>query len=237
MNPAGKLIESFGAKPEKRSDDLLGAVTWLAAAGASELFVDASSVPCQALTFWTRAVASVFPGPSTYLAEPTAIWQVEDLLAGGASRIAVQGAALQDPDFIREVTRHCGSEALAVAISARRENESWRVFSGKRGPATEWDAITWARVAEAQGAGELLIEAAVESSSGQAYDLELLAEVTRRVARPVVACGDPRSLEDCLDALLIGNADAVLLTSSLLANRQSLEAIRAYLEEYGIACA
>lgn len=236
LNPAGEPIAAVEAGLAKRSDDLVGIVTSLAAAGAGELFLDARSVPQQALAFWSKAVASAFPGSLTVMAEPTAIAGVENLLDSGASRIAVQGAALDDPNLIAEATRRFGSESLAVVVTARKERETWRVYRGKHGPATEWDAITWARVAEAQGAGELIVEASGESSSDQPYDLELLGEVTRNVARPVVARGDARSIEDCLDVLLIGNADAVLLTPSLLSGQRSLEAIRAYLEEHGVSC-
>jgi cyclase len=218
------------------SDDLRGAAASLTRVGASELFVDARGVPQQALALWSGAVASAFLGRSTFLAEPATAAQLVDLLDSRASRVAVQDIALENPNVIAEVTRRCGPESLVVAIFARKENETWRVYRGRYGAATEWDAVTWARVAEAQGVCELIVETLQEENSGEPYDLDLLGEVARRVAVPVVAIGEPRSIDDCLDALLVGNADAVLLTPSLISGMGSLEAIRADLEEHGVSC-
>lgn len=218
------------------SDDLRRVVTSLTDSGASELFVDARSLSKDVLSLWAGSIASFYPGPFTFLSEPATTAQVENLLDSGASRIAVQRRALEDPDFMAESTRRLGSGSLAVVIAARRENESWRVYTGKPGVATEWDAITWARVAEAQGAAELIVEASPEASSDEPYDLELLSAVARAVARPVIALGEPRSFEDCLDALLVGDADAVLLTPALVSGPRSLEAIRLFFGEHGVSC-
>ncbi|MGD8697983.1 MAG: HisA/HisF-related TIM barrel protein [Gemmatimonadales bacterium] len=220
----------------KPSDDLRRVVTSLTNAGWNELFVDARSLSEAVLSHWAGAVASFFPGPFTLLTESATAAQVENLLDSGASRIAVQRRALEDPNLIAESTRRFGSGSLAVVVGARRENESWRVYTGKPGVATEWDAITWARVAEAQGAAELIVEALPGASSDEPYDLELLSEVARAVARPVIAFGEPRSVEDCLDALLVGDADAVLLTPALVSGPRSREAIRLFLEEHGVSC-
>ncbi len=229
-------IASLEPESAKARDRLRREVESLADVGASELFVDVRSLPQETLSLWCGAAASVFPGRLTVLAEPTTVEQAQDLLASGASRLAVQDAALDDPSIIGEVKRRLGSDSLAVMISARCENEIWRVYKRREGAATEWDAVTWARVAEAQGAGELIVEMPPVVGVAGPYDLDLLCEITRHVDRPVVAFGQSLSIEACLDALVVGNADAVLLTPPLGLGRGWLEAIRRYLEEYGVSC-
>lgn len=220
-----------------RSDVAVAVANELTSAGVGELLVDASHVPFEALISWSRALSTSFSGSLALQFEPAAIMEVEELLAAGVRRVAVQRRALEDPDFIADVTRRFGSEVLAVAISVRKEIDVWRVCAGPLGPATEWDAITWARVAEAQGAAELIVDVVGGPPPGEPYDLDLLAELAGSLARPVTARGNPRSPEDCFDALMIGNVDAVLLGPALFSGPGALREIRDYLEEHGVACA
>jgi cyclase len=234
LDAAGRLVRAVELQ-DTISDDPLVAMGALAAAGASELFIDADAVPVKTARLFLEGAATAFSGCLTIQVEPGAIADVGDLLALGVSRVAVQRVALEDPNFISAAARRFRSDALAVAISAREENGVWRVYKGAVGPATEWGAVTWARVAEAQGAAELIVQPLGDSSTAKPYGLNLLAELTRSVARPVVARVDPGSAEDILDALLIGDAEAVLLDPALLSRRDALRKIREYLEEHGIS--
>ena len=236
LNAAGKLVRAV-ALEETRSDDPLVVVSALAAVGASELLIDLGTIPLGDVRSLLERAATIFPGSLTCQVEPRVSAEVGDLLAVGARRVAVQRVALEDPNFISAAARRFGSDALAVAISAREENDVWRVYEGAVGPATEWDAVTWARVAEAQGAAELIVQPLGDSSTAEPYGLNMLAKLTRSVARPVVARVDARSAEDVLDALLIGDADAVLLGPTLLSGRDALRKIRVYLEDHGVSCA
>lgn len=209
----------------------------LAAFGANELLIDADALSVETARSLFERAAAAFAGSLTCQVEPGSVGEVEELLAVGVRRVAVQRAALEDPNFIADVARRTGSDALAVAISAREEGGIWRVYEAAGGPATEWDAVTWARVAEAQGAAELIVAPLGDSGRAAPDGLDLLAELTSAVARPVVARVDPRSVEDVLDALLIGDVDAVLLGPELLSGREALRLIRAYLEEHGVSFA
>lgn len=212
-------------------------VAALAAVGANELLIDAGAVSRGRARSLSERAAAAFPGSVFCQVEPRDIAEVEDLLTLGVRRVAVRRRALADPNFISAVAHRFGSDGLAVAISAREENGVWRVYEAAAGPATEWDAITWARVAEAQGAGELIVEPLEAPNAAGPHGLDLLAELTGKVAKPIVARVDPQSADDVLDALLIGDADAVLLGPALLSERDSLRVIRAYLDEHGVSCA
>jgi cyclase len=166
--------------------------------------------------------------------EPATVVEAGQLFEAGAARVAVQAAALRDPSLIASLTRTFGSEALAVAITAGGEHEDWRVFVSRHGEASEWDAVTWARVAEAQGAGELIVESRSGGRHGGPFDLELLAAVSAAVARPVVASGDPREIEDLFDALMIGNANAVVVGSLVRSGRPTVREVKVFLAEHGL---
>lgn len=166
--------------------------------------------------------------------EPATVVEAGQLLEAGAARVAIQAAALRDPDLIARLTRAFGSEALAVAITAGGEHEDWRVLVSDRGDASEWDAVTWARVAEAQGAGELIVESRGGGRHGGPFDLELLGAVSAAVNRPVVASGDAREIEDLFDALMIGNADAVVVGSLVRPGRLTIRDVKVFLADRGL---
>jgi cyclase len=231
---AGRLVEHWRTE---RNADLVDAAVACAEAGASEILIDGRASASDTLIPLVRELAPAVRLPVTVATEPVTVTQAEAFLTAGVSRVAVQTTALADPDFIAALTRQLGSESLAVFVAARHENEIWRVFQGPRGAATEWDPVTWAKVAEAQGAGELIVEPLGGGPDGTPYDLDLLSAVSSAVARPVVAAGAAASLEDLLDALMMGNADAVLLGQVLHSGAVTLASIAEYLGEHGLACA
>jgi cyclase len=233
---AGRLVERVEPRRTERSADLVEAALAYAEAGAREILINGRASPPDTLIPLARELAAAVRLPVTIATEPVTVTQAEAFLTAGVSRIAVQTTALADPDFIAALTGQLGSESLAVLLAARREGEVWRVFQGPQGVATEWDPITWAKVAEAQGAGELIVEPLGGGPDGTPYDLDLLSAVSSAVARPVVAAGAAASLEDLLDALMIGNADAVLLGQLLRSGAVTLASIAEYLGEHGLAC-
>ncbi len=234
---AGKLVERVELLRTEPSTDLVEAATAYAEAGAREVLIDCRATPPDGLIPLARELAPAILPPVTMATEPVTVTQAEALLTAGVSRVAVQTAALADPDFIAALTRRLGPESLAVIVAARREGEIWRVYEGRHGAATEWDPVTWAEVAEAQGAGEMIVEPLGGGPNGTPFDLDLLGAVSSAVARPVVAAGAAGSVEDLLDALMIGNADAVLLGSLLHSGAVTFESIAEYLGEHGLACA
>ncbi len=231
------MVERVGPRKTERGADPVEAAVAYAEAGARELLIDGRASPPDMLIPLARELAPAVRLPVTIGTEPATVAQAEVFLTAGVTRVAVQAMGLADPDFIAALTGHLGSESVSVFIAARREGEIWRVYEGPHGAATEWDPVTWAKVAEAQGAGELIVEPLGGDPQGTPYDLDLLGAVSSAVTRPVVAAGTPGGVEDLLDALMIGNADAVLLGSLLHSGAVTLEFIAEYLGEHGLACA
>ncbi len=158
----------------------------------------------------------------------------ESMVAAGAARVVIQKAALDDPDRIAGLSREFGVEAVAVAITAGGEDEGWRVYDGRDGQPTEWDAVTWARVVEAQNGGLIVVESPGGGPHGEPFDLQLLAAITGAVARPVLAAGEPEGIEDLFDALMIGNVSGVLVSSLVHSGEVTIPEIRAFLREHGL---
>jgi cyclase len=198
-------------------------------AGADELFLIARGAPLGSLTQLAERITSKLSIPLSVWMDRVSESEVGELLAAGAARLAIQSAALDDPNFISFLSRSFGSESIAVAIAAQREGERWRVQETLGGSATEWDPLTWAAVAEAQGAGAVIIESS-GGREGEPFDLELLEAVASAVAMPVIAAGEPEAVEDVFDALMIGKAAAVLLDSRA---RTKVGDVKAYLGERG----
>lgn len=159
----------------------------------------------------------------------------KELLRAGADKIAVNSAAVRNPDLINEAAYKFGSQCVVCAIDAkRREQGSWEVYlNGGRLP-TGIDAVTWAQEAVSRGAGEILLTSMDCDGKKTGYDLELTRAVSERVGVPVIASGGAGALEHFYDALTVGKADAVLAASLFHFNEIPIETLKAYLSERGI---
>jgi cyclase len=157
------------------------------------------------------------------------------ILGAGADKVAVNTAALTDPDLVQRAADHFGSQCVVVAIDARRTESAesgWEVYThGGRTP-TGVDAVAWARRAEALGAGEILLTSMDRDGTRDGYDLPLLNAVAGQVRIPVIASGGAGALEH-LDAALAAGAHAVLAASIFHFGEYTLAEARRYLAGRG----
>jgi cyclase len=138
------------------------------------------------------------------------------LLRAGADKISINTAALENPAIISECADAFGSQAVVVAIDARRDpavQEKWQVFAYGGRRETGLDAVAYAMEAERLGAGEILLTSMDQDGRRSGYDLALLTAVTAAVRVPVIASGGASSVQHLVDAVRIGGADAVLAAS------------------------
>jgi cyclase len=169
------------------------------------------------------------------------IRSVEDAgraLRAGADKVAVNTAAVRDPDLVRRLADSFGSQCVVAAVDVRRIGEirgtgpATRVFvTGGRDP-TDLDGLEWMGRLEALGAGEVLLTSMDRDGTQQGYDLELLAAASRRVCIPVIASGGAGRLEHLAEALDAG-AHGVLAASIFHDQGRSLPEARAFLRERG----
>ena len=144
------------------------------------------------------------------------IRQVEDarrLLLAGADKISVNTAAVENRDLISACADAFGSQAVVVAIDAKRAASGWDVFTYGGRTATGLNVIDYAVDAERRGAGEILLTSMDRDGAKTGYDLALLKAVTSAVRVPVIASGGAGNAQHMVDAVLDGGADAVLAAS------------------------
>lgn len=144
------------------------------------------------------------------------IRQVDDarrLLLAGADKISVNTAAVENPDLISACADAFGSQAVVVAIDAKRTDDGWRVFTYGGRTDTGLDVVEYAVNAVKRGAGEILLTSMDRDGAKSGYDLDLLKAVTSAVNVPVIASGGAGNAQHMVEAVTKGGADAVLAAS------------------------
>ena len=138
---------------------------------------------------------------------------VRALLLAGADKVAINTAAVEEPDLIDAASRKFGAQCIVIAIDAKRVGDHWEVFvHGGRTP-TGKDAVKFAVEAVERGAGELLVTSMDRDGTRAGYDIPLLKEISSRVRAPVIASGGAGNLEDLVAAIRDGGAAAALAAS------------------------
>jgi len=156
------------------------------------------------------------------------------LLLAGADKVSVNSAAVKRPELIRELSEHFGSQAVVLAIDARRKGASWEVYvAGGRTP-TGLDALKWAERGARLGAGEILLTSMDADGTKAGFDLALCRAISQVVGVPVVASGGAGNKEHFAQVLQDGVADAALAASVFHFGEISIPELKAYLAQQGI---
>jgi cyclase len=205
-------------------------------AGADEVcFLDISASPEGRSTLVdvvARTADQVF-APLTVGGGVRSVADADRLLVAGADKIALNTAAIRNPQLIAELADQFGVQAIVVAIDARRDGEGWQVYShGGRTP-EGLDALAWARQVADLGAGEILLTSMDRDGTQRGYDLELLRALCGAVSVPVIASGGVGELAHLAEGLDAG-ADAVLAASIFHYGTYSIGEAKRYLAERGI---
>ena len=157
------------------------------------------------------------------------------VLDAGADKVAVNSAAVADPELISRLADVFGSQCVVVAIDAKQRGEDeWEVYvNGGRTP-TGRDAVEWAKEAAELGAGEFMLTSMDRDGTKEGYDLALTATVADAVDIPVIASGGAGTLEHLADAIEIGRADAVLCASIFHYGQYRVRDAKQSLKERGV---
>jgi cyclase len=164
---------------------------------------------------------------------------IRNLLNAGADKVSINSAAVKDPKLIKDAAKKFGSQCIVVAIDAKRvvdnkRNKRWEVYiNGGRIP-TGKDAIKWARQAESQGAGEILLTSMDFDGTKDGYDIELNRKISESVSIPVIASGGAGKPKHFKDVLTVGKADAALAASIFHYGEYSVGQIKKYLKTEGV---
>ncbi len=165
---------------------------------------------------------------------------VEDfkaVLREGADEVAVNSAAIMNPNLISEAADKFGSQCVVVAIDAKRraDGSGWNIFKNGGRVDMGIDAVEWAMKADKLGAGEILLTSMDCDGTKNGYDIELTRMVSENVSIPVIASGGAGNLEHFYDALDAGKADAALAASLFHFKELEIKEVKQYLRDRRIS--
>jgi cyclase len=155
-------------------------------------------------------------------------------LCSGADKVAVNTAAIDQPDLITKLADVFGSQCIVVAVDARKVGRRYEVSSHSATKRTGLEAVSWAKEAAERGAGELLVTSIDRDGTKKGYDIELLSAVTSQVNVPVVASGGAGTLEHFLQALRDARCDAALAASLFHYKELTVGQVKDYLDANGV---
>ena len=159
---------------------------------------------------------------------------IRNLLNVGADKVGINTSAILNPNFVSESSSRFGSQAIVVAIDAKKIDEHYEVFTHGGRNATGINAIEWAKKMADFGAGELLVTSMDRDGTKKGFDNNLMKSISDVVDIPIIASGGAGSLRHLVDGIKEGEADAVLAASIFHYGEYSIKEAKKYMYEHGI---
>ena len=160
---------------------------------------------------------------------------INNLLLSGADKVSINTAAVKDINFIKEASKKFGAQCIVVAVDAKKISEKkWEVFTHGGRNKTGIDAIEYAKKAQNNGAGEILLTSMDKDGTKSGYDLELLKKITSSLSIPVIASGGVGNLDHLYEGVKEGGASALLAASIFHFGELSIKEVKDYLNSKGI---
>jgi cyclase len=152
----------------------------------------------------------------------------------GADKISINSAAIADPSLITCIAQRFGSQAVIVAIDAKRNGKGFASYTAGGRIESGRNAVEWAKEAQDRGAGEILLTSMDRDGTGAGFDCELTRAVSEAVRIPVIASGGAGSAEDFVHVFREGAADAALAASIFHFGLSSISELKRYLLVAGV---
>lgn len=141
------------------------------------------------------------------------IEDIGNLLKIGADKISINNEALDNPTFISQAAERFGSQCIIISIDAKKIGKEHYVFKNRGQINTKKKSVEWAKEVQKLGAGEIFLTSIDKDGTMSGYDLELIKKVASAVSIPVIACGGAGKVQDIIDAIKKGGANAISLAS------------------------
>lgn len=234
---AGRVVKGTNFRNLRDAGDPVECARRSEEEGADEIVVldvSATAEEREASLETVRRIADQLFIPLTVGGGVRSIEGFRRLLQAGADRVAINTAAVDDPDLIMRCAREFGVQAVVLACDAKRSEEGWEVMTRSGSNGTGLDAVEWCRRAAEIGAGEILLTSIDADGTQDGYDLELLRAVTNVVDVPVIASGGAGRLVHFREAIESGGASAVLAASLFHDLRLSIGELKVFLADSGI---
>ncbi len=210
--------------------------------GADEItFLDitASSDDRETTVHMVEAIASEVFIPLTVGGGIRKVEDIRTMLNAGADKVAINTAAIHNPELVKEAAEYYGSQCIVVAIDAKKvskegEPDKWDIFTHGGRKDTGIDAVEWAKKMADYGAGELLVTSMDKDGTKSGFNIPLTKAIVDAVNIPVIASGGVGNLQHLADGVLKAGADAVLAASIFHFNEYTVGEAKEYMSEQGI---
>ncbi len=144
------------------------------------------------------------------------IEDIQSVLKSGADKVAINTAAIHNPELIEEASNKFGASTIVVSIAAKRQSDGkYEAYTDNGREKSGIEVLIWAKKVEDLGAGEILLTSIDRDGTGQGFDQELVRGVATSVGIPVIACGGAGRISHVHDVIAEGKADAVSAASML----------------------
>lgn len=234
----GRVVKGVNFKNLIDAGDPVSQAEFYSKAGADELcFLDitASSEDRDTIFDIVRSVAKVCFIPFTVGGGVRKVEDIRKLLLCGADKVAINSAAVSNPDLVKEASRKFGSQCVVVAIDAKKNSQGkFEVFVKGGRQATGIDAILWAKKMQDFGAGEILLTSMDKDGTKMGYDLELIKAISSQLEIPVIASGGVGNLQHLADGVKSG-ASAILAASIFHFKEYTIKEAKDFLRKQNIA--
>jgi len=161
---------------------------------------------------------------------------IRTLLNAGADKVAINTAAVFNPDFVAEASSKFGAQCIVVALDAKQVvPNKWEIFTHGGRKSSGIDAIDWAKNMAQLGAGEILLTSMNQDGVKNGYDLEITRLISENVNIPVIASGGAGNLQHLADGIIYGKAQAVLAASIFHFGQFTIGEAKTYLKAQNIA--
>lgn len=188
-----------------------------------------------------RALADTIRSVARELFIPLAVgggirteFDADAVVEAGADKVSLNTAALDDPGIITTLARRYGSQAVVVAIDAKRERDGFAVYARSGRAPAKRGAVEWAREAADRGAGEILLTSIDRDGTRAGFDCPMTAAVSSAVAIPVIASGGAGDFGHFVEVFTAGRADAALAASILHYAEQGVRELKQHLRARGV---
>ncbi|HLK07537.1 MAG TPA: imidazole glycerol phosphate synthase subunit HisF [Candidatus Angelobacter sp.] len=216
---AGRVVKGIQFQQLRDAGDPAELAVAHASAGADEIVlldITATSEGRKTLVGTVRRTARDLFVPFTVGGGIRTLEDAAQVFDAGADKVSINSAALANPELIGEIAGRFGSQAVIVAIDARRGSsaaDTAEVYVSGGRTATGKKALQWVREAEERGAGEILLTSMDRDGTGLGFDCELTSAVASSVSIPVIASGGAGNAQHFVDVFSAGHADAALAAS------------------------
>jgi imidazole glycerol-phosphate synthase subunit HisF len=233
----GSVVKGINFEGLRRAGDPAELAARYNAEGIDELVI----LDVTATIEGRRALAATIRDVSSRLFIPLAVGggirdeaDAAAVVDAGADKVSINSAALSDPTLVTRLAERYGSQAVLVAIDAKRNGDRFDVFARSGKQASGRDAVEWAREAEARGAGEILLTSIDRDGTRAGFDCEMTAAVSTAVSIPVIASGGAGSFDHFLEIFTAGRADAALAASVFHYSEHAVSELKRFLHGRGV---